>query len=541
MTARIRNGYCGRTGRQRPWTPRHPTADSTVTPSLAEPRPAAPGRAFAARSRTRRRTRPGTRRRATASPVPRRRTTDHRSTAREELRRHRPRSPPRCRLRRTGPPSVDQRGEDDGVGSRAAGPTRVPSAPSDRPPGTRHRDRHPPQILDRDRSYGQVLVSYGRDIDPRAAAQTAARRRSHRDGTRWSWCLTPATEGLSARGCYRVTARAPRSLPAMHRRATATGATAGLPMTIERDRAVPERPGAPGRMTLRRSANSGPGHLHGAPDQLGPRSRGMPACDRTRAASPELSDQRHDVGGARAGRATMKFACFGDTRRAPDSRAPSRPRPRSAGPRGLPRGFVNTLPQFGSASGWVRRRHSRASSIAARIAPAVARSAAGRAAPTTTRPPPSPTGGRRSRPRRPATDRPSPPEPEDLDPLRRPRRSSCPWRAGVHPHRAAGRRRDRHAELETASRAAGRPRRAAGSGIDAAGGEHVAVPGAHGTPRPSRSTSPGNPSSATRTFEPFPRTTTGTPDSAIARPRRGGPPRTRAPGTARPDPRSGTS
>ena len=60
----------------------------------------------------------------------------------------------------------------------------------------------------------------------------------------------------------------------------------------------------------------------------------------------------------------MKFACFRDTD-APPTRRPLPPAASIRRAAWSPSGFVKTLPQLGSASGCVRRRHSRASSIAA--------------------------------------------------------------------------------------------------------------------------------------------------------------------------------
>ena len=76
-----------------------------------------------------------------------------------------------------------------------------------------------------------------------------------------------------------------------------------------------------------------------------------------------------------SGPATMKLACFVDTA-APPTRVPLSFAASIMAAAWPPGGFLNTLPQLGSASGWVRLRHARARSIDARIAsPAPGRSA----------------------------------------------------------------------------------------------------------------------------------------------------------------------
>jgi len=62
----------------------------------------------------------------------------------------------------------------------------------------------------------------------------------------------------------------------------------------------------------------------------------------------------------------MKFACLVEIDAAP-TRRPLPPASSISRAAWSPCGFLNTLPQFGSASGCVRRRQSRASSIRARI------------------------------------------------------------------------------------------------------------------------------------------------------------------------------
>ena len=138
-------------------------------------------------------------------------------------------------------------------------------------------------------------------------------------------------------------------------------------------------------------------------------------------------------------------------RRAADRAGPCRPLPRSGGPRGHPAGFVNTLPQFGSASGWVRRRQSRASSIRARISGALPRRRRRdrRLRRRRRRRPEARTGGRRSplRRRRSARARPSAQELEHLDPsrARRPSHGRGRPRSSAPRHRAwpGSRRRTR--------------------------------------------------------------------------------------------------
>ena len=76
----------------------------------------------------------------------------------------------------------------------------------------------------------------------------------------------------------------------------------------------------------------------------------------------------HTSSAAAPGPATMKFACFVETC-APPTCVPFSPASSINFAACSPGGFLNTLPQLGSASGWVRRRHDRASSISARIAP----------------------------------------------------------------------------------------------------------------------------------------------------------------------------
>ena len=68
-----------------------------------------------------------------------------------------------------------------------------------------------------------------------------------------------------------------------------------------------------------------------------------------------------------SGPATMKLACFVDTA-APPTRVPLSFAVSIVAAACPPGGFLNTLPQLGSASGWVRLRHARARLIEARIA-----------------------------------------------------------------------------------------------------------------------------------------------------------------------------
>ena len=274
---------------------------------------------------------------------------------------------------------------------------------------------------------------------------------------------------------------------------------------------------------------------HGPPAQLDPAGRPRPA----RWITP---DQRRTSAAVAPGSATMKFACFVETRW---RRRPASPCSPAASIR---RGGVvarrvrehaaavrlgDRLRRAAPAPGLVHRaRGSR------RVAPDAAR----RCAPITTAsvaevgaPVREPDLGR--------GDGSVPPSrrSEHLDRLDHVGHLRA-VRARVHPHGPAEARRDRHAERQPREpmlqRDAGERRqrhRAAGRAVSPSRA-------AHRYPRPSRSTSPGNPSSATRTLEPLPKTTNG---MSVARDRVGRrgevaarPP---APGTARPARRSGTS
>ena len=165
---------------------------------------------------------------------------------------------------------------------------------------------------------------------------------------------------------------------------------------------------------------------------------------------------------------------------------------------------MNTLPQFGSAIGWVSRRQRRASSIAARIV--------GRVARRQREPRPDHHGAGRQRAApvgearlvgldRSALDIESANTSTDVDDVGASRRRAHPRSSG--PPRPGSRGSPPRTPARRARAASATPA-SAGSGIAAPAVIVSPSRAVQRKPFPSRSTNPGKPSSATRTFEPLP-------------------------------------
>ena len=217
------------------------------------------------------------------------------------------------------------------------------------------------------------------------------------------------------------------------------------------------------------------------------------------------------------GSATMKFACFLETK-APPSRFPLPPAASISRAAWSSSGFGEDAPAVRLGERLGRRRHARASSIRSRIGsdrPRVSRTIGAR------------DDGVVRQARSPVRE----PRVRRVDrlgatiaqtgtsgcaPRRRPsRRRARPHSSGPT-HRAW--RGSRHRTPARPDRDGARPRRAREAASTPPAVSRSPSRAAHRYPWPSRSTSPGNPSSETRMFEPFPITTNGTSVATIASP-----------------------